>query len=301
MSNNINVCLSCDNNYSKHAAVVMASILYNADINDYIHFYILDGNIDNYNKEKILELKKISNCDIEFITVNESKFDCYKKVNTHKYITIPTYFRLKITELLPNISRIIYLDCDMIVEHSLKELFNINLTDNIIGGSLDSRVFHKKKWKNQKYINAGMIVFDLEKMRQEKTDELFEDYTHKNINDIKTGDQDIINFALKNRIKIIDGSWNVQVSGFASRTSFTKYPKIIHYIGKDKPWIFGSNTYFKDKYFKYLQLTPWKLNDKEKLYWEKENKKISRQKFWKKHPYCIIHPKYYYAFICSYF
>lgn len=298
--NKINVCLSCDNNYCKYAGVVIASILYNAENTDELNFYILNSGISDENKNKILNLKQIKECEIFFVDIDESEFEIYKKLNTHKYITLPTYYRLKLTKILPDISKIIYLDCDMVVNTNLKELYNVDLEDKYIGGVLDARVKHKRKWKNSNYINAGMILFDLEKFRQNNIEEIFVKYTKEHINEIETGDQDIINFSLKNRIKILPDYWNVQVSGFASRTNFTRYPKIIHYIGSDKPWIFASNTYFKELYFKYLQLTPWALSNDEKEKWIKENQKVSTLKFWKKRPFCIFHPKYIYAFFRSY-
>ena len=297
---NINVCISCDDNYAKYASVVMAYIVSNASEEDDLHFYILDGEISDDSKAKMMTLKEFKNCEINFVKVDESKLEIYKRINTHKYITLPTYYRLILSELLPNVERVIYLDCDTVVNVSLKELFETDLEENIIAGVLDARVKHKKKWKNSKYINAGMVVFDLAKIRKENIEQKFYEYTKNNIDKIETGDQDIINYTLSGRIKILDDDWNVQVSGFASRTSFTKRPKIIHYIGYYKPWVFGSCTFFKDLYFKYLQMTPWALNEEEQKYWYDENKKVSRRNFWKKRPLCFLNPKYIYAFYCSY-
>ena len=302
MNNVINVCLSCDDNYSKYAGVLITSILVNSLEGEFLNFYILDGNISQENKQRLLKLKNIKNeCNIEFIMVDEGMFELYKNVRTHKYVSVQTYYRLKIASLLPNIHRVIYLDCDMVVCESLGELWNYDLGENVIAGALDARVYHQRKWKNTNYINAGMILYDLDYIRRNKIENLFEEYTRANINIIKTGDQDIINYTLKDKIGIIDGIWNVQVSGFASRTNYTNYPNIIHYIGRDKPWIFGSNTYFKDRFFEYLQMSPWALTEKEQEYWITENKRVSRKFFWEKRPYAIIHPKYWYAFFCSNF
>ncbi len=295
----INVCISCDENYAKYASVVIASILSNA-CDDVVHFYILDGNISDDSKSKILALTNIKPCKIDFIKVDETKLEIYKQINTHEYITLPSYYRLILSELLPDVDKIIYLDCDTVVNTSLRDLFETDLGENIIAGVLDARVKHKKKWKNSKYINSGMVVFDLDKIRKEDIESKFFEYTKQNIDKIETGDQDVINFTLKDRIKILPDEWNVQVSGFASRTSFTRHPNIIHYIGYYKPWVFGSCTFFKDLYFKYLQLTPWALTEKEQTYWYDENKKASRINFWKKRPFCFLNPKYWYAFYCSY-
>ena len=66
MADSINVCLACDNNYAKHAGVVIASTLANAQPYDRLSFYILDGGIEEDNKNKILELKSINDCEINF-------------------------------------------------------------------------------------------------------------------------------------------------------------------------------------------------------------------------------------------
>ena len=204
----INVCISCDENYAKYASVVIASILSNACDDDVLHFYILDGNISDESRSKILTLTKIKNCKIDFIKVDETKLEIYKQINTHEYITLPAYYRLILSELL--------LDCDIVVNTSLKDLFEADLGENIIAGVLDARVKHKKKWKNSKYINSGMIVFDLDKIRKENIEQKFFEYTKQNIDKIETGDQDVINFTLKDRIKILPDEWNVQVSGKSS-------------------------------------------------------------------------------------
>lgn len=295
----INVCLSCDNKYARYAAVVIASILANANKEDYLYFYILDGGIIDENKIKFNELKSIKNCEIEFVKINEKDFSVYKKIKTHSYLSVAAYYRLKLASLLPNIDKIIYFDCDIVVNSSLKDLYETDLHENIIAGVLDVRVKHKKKWKNTNYINSGVVLFDLVKFREQDIEHKILQYIIENADKIDTGDQDIINFVLKNRIKIVDDLWNVQVSGFASRTSYTNKPKIIHYIGSDKPWVYASNTYFKDLYFKYLQHTPWKLSEQDKEKWIKQNKIDSRKRFWKRRAYCILHPKYWFVYVLS--
>lgn len=295
----INVCLSCDNKYASYAAVVIASILANANKEDYLCFYILDGGILDENKIKFNELKSIKNCEIEFVKINEKDFSVYKNIKTHSYLSVAAYYRLKLASLLPNIDKIIYFDCDIVVNSSLKDLYETDLHENIIAGVLDVRVKHKKKWKNTNYINSGVVLFDLVKFREQDIEHKILQYIIENADKIDTGDQDIINFVLKNRIKIVDDLWNVQVSGFASRTSYTNKPKIIHYIGSDKPWVYASNTYFKDLYFKYLQHTPWKLSEQDKEKWIKQNKIDSRKRFWKRRAYCIFHPKYWFVYVLS--
>jgi len=97
--NKINICLSCDENYSKYAGVVIASILANAKAEDDLHFYILDGGITKDSKEKILSLKNIKVCEIEFVLINNDDFEEYNVVKTHPYISLAACYRLKLASL----------------------------------------------------------------------------------------------------------------------------------------------------------------------------------------------------------
>lgn len=295
----INVCLACDNNYAKYAGVVVASVLANSKDDEDLKFYILDGGISESSKDEILSLKSIKDYGIEFVQIDERMFEDYKKVATHKYISIATYYRLRLATLLPEVERIIYFDCDMIVNSSLKNLFNVELGENIIAGVKD---INKRMLKqNPNYINAGMVLFDLKKIREEGVEQKFYDYTNENFETIKMGDQTIINEVLKGRIKIVDDEWNVQSSNFTNRSSYTRHPKVIHYVAKRKPWHFGSFSVHRPLYFKYLQLTPWKLNRfKEKFYWYYLNQLMSLINYVIYRPLFLFRPRFYEAIFKSY-
>ena len=163
LSNKINVCLACDDNYSKYAGVVIASILANANHDDALAIYVLDGGISETKKEEILSLKSIKDCEINFVDIDESMFTEYSKIKTLEHISFVTYYRLKLSTILPNISRIIYFDCDMVVLTSLKELYQMDIGEKYIAGCVDigsKRTFAKSK----DYINAGLLLFDLDKI-----------------------------------------------------------------------------------------------------------------------------------------
>lgn len=295
----INVCLACDNNYAKYAGVVVASVLANSKDDEDLRFYILDGGISENKKTEILSLKSIKDCKIEFVQIDEAMFEDYKKVATHKYISIATYYRLRLATLLPEVERIIYFDCDMVVNSSLNNLFNVELGENVIAGVRD--INKRMLQQNPSYINAGMVLFDLNKIREENIEQKFYDYTNENFETIKMGDQTIINEVLKGRIKIVEDEWNVQSSNFTNRSSYTKHPYIIHYVAKRKPWHFGSFSVHRQLYFKYLQMTPWKLNGfKEKFYWYYLNQVMSLINYVIYRPLFLFRPRFYEAIFKSY-
>lgn len=293
MGNIINICLSCDDNYSEHAGVVIASVLANAKPTDEPVFYILDGGISDKHKQEILTLKNIKDCEIKFVKINEDSFDSYKKVKSHQYVTLATYYRLKLPTLLPHVSKIIYLDCDVVVQTSLYDLFNIDLKGYPIAGVHDIKKHIVKD--NPSYVNAGMLVVDLKRVVELNLEQKFLEYTQKHIDTIKVGDQEIINEVCKGNILILEDEWNVQSSNFTNRSSYTKYPKIIHFTAKKKPWHYGSFSYHRDLYFKYLQLTPWKLNEKDYKHWTKDNQRDSLIEYIKYRPIFFLRPRFYVA------
>ncbi len=278
----INVCLSFDDNYAKYAGVTIASILANAKDSDELYFYLLDGGVTTENKEKILSLRTIKDCTIKFVPIDEDLFNDYKKIKTHKYITLPTYYRLKISELIPDVERIIYLDCDVVANVSLEELFNADMGDCAVAGVRDV----EPKWAkdNSTYVNAGILLLDLKKFKERNIEQAFLDYTKDHIETIKMGDQEIINEVLKNRIKLLEPKWNVQASHFIARSIYTEFPWLIHYIGVWKPWHDNSFCYYNDLYFMYQSLTPWGMPKESLKAFLKKKNLISSWIFFKRYP-----------------
>lgn len=292
-SNRINICLSCDESYSKYAGVVIASILYNAKVDDEIHIYILDGNIQASSKDKILSLKSIKPCTIEFINVNEEDFNDYAKIQTHKYISAAACYRLKLPTLLPQLEKVIYLDCDVVVCSSLRELFNIDLQNSMIAGVLDIDI--KRKKYRQNYVNSGVLLMNLNKMREQNVEDKLLTFAQQNINNITMGDQEIINSVLTDDIMPIDEAYNVQSECFIRRSSFTKNPKIVHFIGNKKPWQKECWSVHRDLYYKYLQMTPWQLS-KAALFIKKDVNKIKGILGWFMHrPFFYFQNKFWQA------
>ena len=210
----INICFSSDNNYAKHMAVAMISILKNSKSEDSYNFYILDGGISPKNKTKINELLKIRSFNIEYLNVNSDDFKDCPMTGYVKYITLPTYYRFKIASLLPNIDKILYLDCDIIVDSDISELYNYNIEQYYIGAIPE--VFnqdHKRRLDiegNAYYCNAGVLLINSKKWREDNIEGKLFEYAKKPQREIIFQDQDVLNEVLKYKIKYIPLKWNVQ-------------------------------------------------------------------------------------------
>lgn len=300
----INICLSSDDNYSKYAGVVICSILLKAKSSDVLNFYILDGDISSENKDKIESLKQIRNFNLTFVKIDENLFETYKKIKTHSYISLSGFYRLKLASLLPDIDKILYLDCDIIVNDDIEKLYNTDITNYYAAGVMDTAM-KSKGWvppleNGNLYFNSGVLLFNLAEIRKDNIEEQFEYYTTHNMDKIRVGDQQIINVVCQGKIKQIESAWNVQSSNFVNRSDYTNHPKIVHYVGKQKPWIFGSMNYWKNLYFDVLNKTPWKIPDNEKLKWTKDNQKTSILNYIKYRPLFMLRPRFYKAIYYTY-
>jgi lipopolysaccharide biosynthesis glycosyltransferase len=267
----INVCLATDQNYVKYAAAVIASILKHAENDDELFFYILEDGLTDKGRQNVSDLKRIKDCDIYFIAPDISKLPKTKIIN---HISRASFFRLQLPNLLPDIARIIYLDCDMIVRSSLRELWDTDLENFIAAGVADycaNLVNHSKLigCEHSVYITAGMGLLDLDKARKENLALQFMQTAEKLGDSATEHDQDIINATLKNKIKILPLKWNLTLGYYKRNYGLPYYSEsviaeaannaaIVHFSGATKPWKWGRAKHpYWFEYYKALLGTKW--------------------------------------------
>ena len=127
-------------------------------------------------------------------------------------------------------SRVVWLDCDTIVEGDISDLFTTDMKGYYFAGVKEITLS-----KIKPYINAGVLVMNLSEIRKDKQDDRMIDYL--NTVKLKFPDQDTINDLSQGRIKFLDSKYNV-----FKETAPTNNPVIYHFAGEtyynNKP-IFG--------------------------------------------------------------
>lgn len=165
-------------------------------------------------------------------------------------ITRATYLRLMMLEVLsPAIQRVLYLDVDVIVNGDLRPLWNTDMGDHVCAAVVDPGVdadafaTQYELSKPGRYFNAGVLLFDLTKLRGkhflEQAIAILEDPTVH----LEFADQDALNIVLWNQWLPVDPCWNFQrkflYDDFAAWKSLnpkTREPAIIHFTERYKPW-----------------------------------------------------------------
>ena len=267
---NYSILLITTENYVPFAACLMTSIIYNTNKivgggqNKPYCFYILSDSLCTTTQEKLLklqsELSAIYPCEIFIHLHKDTKFSAKQLLALNgNYVT---YYRLFFEKFLPkNTQKLLYLDIDMCVLGDLREIFTIDLEDKVCGVVLDYKAnrllmpkdeSHPPLNLSQGYFNSGLLLIDVQKWRaQEIESQILHSMDSYHF---KEHDQSILNYILKDKVKILPLYWNVLVYYFINaktkeeggnfNISYTrnqlnnalKNPKIVHYYLDYKPW-----------------------------------------------------------------
>ena len=241
----INIFFTVNDSYTKYLSVSMASILYNLDKEQIINFFILDGGISDENKRKLNKLKNIKDFNIEYIKIDNSRFENIVK-SSQAHITNETNYRFIISSLKPELDKCLFLDADLIADEDITELYNINIDDFYMGAVTDQAPLTKNSWakhldlaKNYRYVNTGVILVNLKKWREENIENKLFENVIKYANLLQFPDQDTLNITLQDKVKNISHIYNAMpVQNYLveeeKKEAFDN-PVIIHWAGYRKP------------------------------------------------------------------
>ncbi|MDR1392345.1 MAG: glycosyltransferase family 8 protein [Clostridiales bacterium] len=262
----IQIAVAFDENYAYPAIVMLTSLFENAlDNTKYIVTAMIPSNLSDETKTKVISLNELyQSHEIIFYDMG----DAFIQAQCTFYVTTPTYYRLKLPDVLKDQDKCIYIDVDTIVLKDLQELHNIDIENYYIGGACDyarylqeinQRMLELKNVWGDKYINAGVLLMNLKKMRQDDVYKKFEELILNKGHLLLYNDQDALNsicyekiLTIKPKFNYVFG-WQYQGSSNEDKNEAKQNPYIIHYACL-KPWI-HSNCAISHFWFSYAQKT----------------------------------------------
>ena len=215
---------------AKMAAVTIKSLLIaSAGRCDYEIYCVTTDDIDKESCDIVKNTIKGSGSKIHFVKGNHD-FDKSWRGNW----SVAMWYRLMLPKLLPDVSRIIYADLDMIFFYDLVDIYELNLGDNVIAAV---------PTRTNKYFNSGFLLMDLDKIRKEKIYDkwVLESQTHQ----YKNPDQDVLNYTLQGRVLFLPLKYNFQLShgsrifkiySHAELDDLKHNLVVLHYSDYIKPW-----------------------------------------------------------------
>lgn len=243
--------------YSRYLWVSILSLLEN-NKEENVHIYILSQYIEESNKQELIRIvekywKKISFSEWEIIP---EKFKKVLYVWTRRPIAM--YYRWFFNKCFDIKDRVLYFDCDIIINKNLSEFYNTDFEWNVIiwQSDIDLTCYKQKErlWL-EKYINSWALLINIDLFKEE---ELYNWVIriNKEHSELRFPDQDCVNIIYKDRIKL----YNKLQLIVAFKTDYKYYDfLVIHTTNKPNTWWLTYCPNNIEKLFnKYLVQTKWK-------------------------------------------
>lgn len=288
-----------DDKFAEILGVSLASLYENSNDMDDIVVHVLDSGIKDDNKDKLLSIsRRYERADIKFIPAKDISKKLEMKVATDRG-SLSQYARLFVSSDLPeNLGRVLYLDCDIIIKQSIRELWNVDLHGKTIGALMDAFSKYYRAnidlEENDIMFNSGVMLIDLDKWRQDKVEGKLLSFISRKNGWIQQGDQGALNAVLSKDTFCFEPRFN-SVTIFYDFTykemmiyrrppefyteekirKAVEKPALIHFTTSFKsirPWVKGCKHRYVDEWMKYKSLSPWedsKLWEDDRPQWKR--------------------------------
>jgi lipopolysaccharide biosynthesis glycosyltransferase len=273
----IQIATASDRSYLPWCATALLSCL-RATTDRPLHFHVLhEGTIGEGDQDRLTAMVERYRGTIEFKVIDDELLG-----------TLPTkgpslggrisWARVLLPEIFPGLSRVIYLDADVLTVQSLSSLWAEDLGGAVLGAVRN--VVEPAMWPHiaslgisdpARYFNAGVLLIDLAAMRDARSWGRISEFVRRVDEPLTWFDQDALNVVFADRWKPLDPRWNVQnsfwgwrdwaadVFGDEALGGAVQGPAILHFEGPSlcKPWHYLCTHPYRDRYLSTLADTPW--------------------------------------------
>lgn len=309
----INILCATDDNYVPYCGIMLTSLFEN-NKQEQFDIYIMTEGLNSNNQSLINKLIQQYDARLFYIYVNDECLnDCPIRIGDH--VSIAAYYRLLAPKLLPaSIDKILYFDCDMIIDASIKGLWNSNIAETACGVVIDeayefSSIYNRLGYdKSKHYFNSGMLLINLDYWRKHNVMERCFECIQTMPDKLLFHDQDTLNVVLQDEKKYLPVTYNFQTGFLYRKTELSSElreevlssvpcPTVIHYTGPSKPWQELSQHPYASFYQYYKHLSPWSKFPDKKCSFSSKLLYYRNQLIWtlgiKKRPQTYIIPQQY--------
>lgn len=285
-----------DDAYVMPLAAMLYSAGENLRVGSRLLVMILDGGVSEENKQKLRESLVDLPIDLNWISFNA---EILNRFEVSHHVSHTAYYRLLLSEVLPEqLDKVLYLDCDLLIQGDLMELWEQDLGESTLMAVPDVAcpyVDATRGMKNFKranpylaafrpirnyqelgidesslYFNSGVMLIDVQKWRRDQVTNKLLQCMSSNQSFIWCWDQYALNVVLHGKWKPLDMRWNLGSHAFdypgeryspvesGEFTQMLSDPKVIHFTTEWKPWHYGIRHPYREQFFETLDRTVWK-------------------------------------------
>lgn len=235
--------LNCDDAYAMPLATTLRSAVEAMRSEWPLDVRVLTNRFSQEHRRRVLASLPEGSVHLQWVAVDAGRFS-WAELNPH--ISPITCARLLIPEAFDaSVSRVLYIDADILVLRNLRALWNTDLQGALVGAVIDDVDAHLKVDSDQvkdvprvaSYFNAGVLLVDVDRWRRERVTEKAMRYLHAHPASPFT-DQDALNVACDGRWTPLDARWNFQYHRKVAWEfmPLADRPFVIHFVTRWKPW-----------------------------------------------------------------
>jgi len=273
MEEMMHIAFGFDNNYSMPCGVAVTSVCETTPGPICFHALIAED-VTEDTKQKLESVVLSHGNKICFYDVSPSSFS---DIPDPTCISKSAYNRLLIPDILPgDVEKVIYLDSDLVILRSLREMWDIQLVEDepaamAIDSGCSNVKFHNRIGipLSQAYYNSGVMLMNLRYWRREQIGRKCIRKAEEN--NYPLVDQDAINVVIGSKVRNLHLRFNLQIflllrpedewlidkSRYFNQVYEAKErPVVIHFVEGLKPWHEGCRHAEEWRAFK--AMSPWK-------------------------------------------
>ena len=236
-----------NDNYAPYMGVSLYSLIANTNPSNKYKIFILQKNLSKYHKDRLLKLST-KNVEIEILDVGSLMQG--KKIPTIGHLSEEATYRILVDKLLVNCEKVLYIDCDTIINKDIAELYKEDVSEYVAGVVYDNlpeplaeRINEVIDVPLDTYFNSGIMLINIPMFRHHNIGNKCFELLDLGIT-YPTLDQDVLNVTCRGLVKFLDGRWNAKWACLIDEG--IKYlrdeqrkdldePFIVHYVAR-KPW-----------------------------------------------------------------
>jgi lipopolysaccharide biosynthesis glycosyltransferase len=247
MTSPIHITLAFDDNYWAPAYTVMRSICLGSAQRQNMVFHLLHLPLADEHRRDLEAITSEFGATLVWYDLSDNALfnEFVRELPTSTKWPKVVYARLLVGTLLPpDIERLIYLDCDMLVRDPIEQLYGLDMEGHplaavrdsvapFIVGKRDMRLNRDLFEYSDPYFNSGMMLIDLQAWRQIDMAARVRQFATDGVMQRLYYDQDMLNLIFRNNWLQLPWRWNT-IDANAAHEAMN--PAILHYTFVDKPW-----------------------------------------------------------------
>lgn len=237
-----------------------------------LEVYLVYDDLNHSDRFKIEKMFDQFEQRIYFIQLNPAD---WRQMPVSNHASQANYYRLLMPELLPStLSRVLYLDCDLVVLTNLNPLWAISLDSFPLAavanvGAIPEHV-NSLGLTTERYFNSGVMLVSLDEWRSRGLTSQCMKVIDQHPEKLLCWDQDALNAVLDGDWYMLKPFWNVQSYAFdIPESELNQLPNkeeilncrqsigIVHFTSKFKPWSPHCTHPLRHLYNHYLKKSAW--------------------------------------------